>query len=120
MGKQNPARHYLKINIVITRYIYKQAGPYTLYNVRVYIYTYCILWGTFLPRYFASKLYILQRTVSRDFEHFYFLKTFINFTFHNADTVMAYSHRLHGVSKVVDYTWSGVCVVVDYTLTQCL
>ena len=59
-----------------------------------------------------------------DFKKFFeLLKIFINFTFHNADTVMAYSHRLHGVSRVVDYTWIGVCVVVDYTvytLTQCL
>ena len=107
-----------------------------MYNVRVYFYTYCILWGTFLPRYFLlpanytycngqcheiSSAFIWS---NNDFKKFFeLLKIFINFTFHNADTVMAYSHRLHGVSRVVDYTWIGVCVVVDYTvytLTQCL
>ena len=45
-----------------------------------------------------------------DFKKFFeLLKIFINFTFHNADTVMAYSHRLHGVSRVVDYMERCLC-----------
>ena len=107
-----------------TLHIQTSRALYTLQCTCIHLYILYTVGYFFTSLFsFASKLYILQRTVSRDFEHFYFLKTFINFTFHNADTVMAYSHRLHGVSRVVDYTWIGVCVVVDYTvytLTQCL